>query len=69
MEIPKIIQFSIHEAEEGGYYAEAIGFSIFTQGETMDEIIFNIREAVECHFDLTSKEVPILANFQIPQFA
>lgn len=71
MKTPEIIQFFIHNAEEGGYYAEAVGFSIHTQGETIDETMHNIREAVECHFDaeIKNKSVPILANFQIPQFA
>ncbi len=46
-----IIEFVIQKAEEGGYFAEAIGFSIFTQGETLKETVKNIREAVSCHFD------------------
>ena len=28
-----------------------IGESIFTEGETMDELKENIREAVRCHFE------------------
>jgi len=43
--------FLIEEALEGGYVAKAIGESIFTEGETMDELKANIREAVHCHFD------------------
>jgi predicted RNase H-like HicB family nuclease len=43
--------FLIEEALEGGYTAKAIGESIFTEGETMDELKANIREAVHCHFD------------------
>lgn len=45
------IVFSVHVAEEGGYWARAEGHSIFTQGETLDELAANIQEAVECHFD------------------
>ncbi len=45
------IIFLIEEALEGGYTARAIGESIFTEGETMEEIKKNIKEAVECHFD------------------
>jgi len=43
--------FLVEEALEGGYTAKAIGESIFTEGETMDELKTNIREAVHCHFD------------------
>ncbi|BAU56267.1 2-oxoisovalerate dehydrogenase [Mucilaginibacter gotjawali] len=43
--------FLIEEALEGGYIAKAIGESIFTEAETMDELKTNIREAVHCHFD------------------
>ena len=38
----------IHEAEEGGYWAEVPSLpDCVTQGETMDELISNIHEAVE----------------------
>ncbi|SEO11757.1 2-oxoisovalerate dehydrogenase [Mucilaginibacter sp. AW1-7] len=43
--------FLVEEAIEGGYNARAIGESIYTQGDTMDELKGNIREAVQCHFD------------------
>ena len=70
MKTPSFIQFVIKKAEEGGYSAEAIGFSIYTQGETIDETVKNIREAVDCHFDINKKtEFPIIANLEIPQFA
>nr|WP_294948821.1 2-oxoisovalerate dehydrogenase [uncultured Mucilaginibacter sp.] len=45
------IFFLVEEALEGGYTAKAIGESIFTEGDTMDELKANIREAVQCHFD------------------
>ena len=45
------IIFLVEEALEGGFTAKAIGESIFTEGDTMDEIKVNIKEAVECHFD------------------
>ena len=43
--------FLVEEALEGGYIAKAIGESIFTEAETMEELKTNIREAVHCHFD------------------
>jgi hypothetical protein len=45
------IFFLVEEALEGGYTARAIGESIFTEGDTLDELKVNIREAVQCHFD------------------
>lgn len=38
----------IHEAEEGGYWAEVPAISgCMTQGETFEELLKNIYEAVE----------------------
>lgn len=47
----KEIIFLIEEAPEGGFTARALGFSIFTDAETMDKLKANIREAIHCHFD------------------
>jgi predicted RNase H-like HicB family nuclease len=43
--------FEIRDAEEGGFYARALGHSIFTQGETWDELRGNVLEAVSLHFE------------------
>ncbi|KKQ35079.1 MAG: 2-oxoisovalerate dehydrogenase, E1 component beta subunit [Candidatus Nomurabacteria bacterium GW2011_GWB1_37_5] len=72
MKTPNVIQFFIQAAEEGGYTAEAIGHSIYTQGETLDEIVRNIKEAVECHFNedkVVSQSFPIMVNFALPTLA
>ena len=38
----------IHEAEEGGYWAEVPAIpGCATQGDTMEELLKNLREAVE----------------------
>lgn len=50
MKMPNVIQFFIQNAPEGGYTALAVGYSIYTQGETLDETLDNIKEAVACHF-------------------
>jgi predicted RNase H-like HicB family nuclease len=42
--------FLVEESPEGGFSARALGQSIFTQGETLDEVRDAIRDAVECHF-------------------
>jgi predicted RNase H-like HicB family nuclease len=43
--------FEIRDAEEGGYFARALGHGIFTQGETWDELCANVLEAVAVHFE------------------
>jgi len=43
--------FLVEEAIEGGYTAKGIGEAIFTEGDTLEELKSNIREAVQCHFD------------------
>lgn len=45
------IIFSVQESAEGGYEARALGHSIFTQADSMEELKRNVREAVQCHFD------------------
>ena len=45
------IIFSVQESPEGGYEARGLGYPIFTQADTMDELKLNVREAVRCHFD------------------
>jgi hypothetical protein len=43
----------IEDSDEGGYTAQALGYSIYTEGETLDELKANIKDAVKCHFDET----------------
>lgn len=45
------IIFIIEDSAEGGYIAKALGYSIYTEAETLDELKENIRDAVKCHFD------------------
>ncbi|HKV47947.1 MAG TPA: hypothetical protein VJN69_07640 [Candidatus Acidoferrales bacterium] len=45
------IVFAIQEAPEGGYEAKALGYSIYTQAETLDELKGQVQDAVRCHFD------------------
>jgi len=38
----------VHEAEEGGFWAEVPAIpGCATQGETLDELLSNVREAIE----------------------
>lgn len=45
------IIFVVEEAPEGGLTAKALGESIFTEAENMEELKVNVKEAVECHFE------------------
>ncbi len=43
--------FVVEQAPEGGYTARALGASIFTEGDTLEELRRNVCEATECHYD------------------
>ncbi len=45
------IIFLVEDALEGGFTAKAVGESIFTEADTMEQIKVNIKEAVDCHFE------------------
>lgn len=47
----KEVFFLIEEAEEDSYVASAIGHSIITEADTLDELKANIQEATICHFE------------------
>lgn len=51
--MPSEIIFEVTDAEEGGYCARALGFSIFTEAETLEDLRHNVREAADCYFDET----------------
>lgn len=45
------IIFEVREDQaDGGYTASALGFDIFTEADTLDELRKNVRSAVQCHF-------------------
>jgi hypothetical protein len=47
----KEIIFIVEESLEGGYEARAVGESIFTEADNIDELKININEAIRCHFN------------------
>jgi hypothetical protein len=49
----KEIIFIVEESLEGGYEARAVGESVFTEADNIDELKKNIAEAVRCHFNET----------------
>ncbi len=48
------IIFQVSEDEvDGGYTASALGYGIHTEGDSLEEIRRDVKEAVECYFDGT----------------
>lgn len=43
--------FLVEEAAEGGYTARALGQPIFTEGDDVETLEENVRDAVRCHFE------------------
>uniref|UniRef100_A0A7C6EDA0 2-oxoisovalerate dehydrogenase n=1 Tax=candidate division WOR-3 bacterium TaxID=2052148 RepID=A0A7C6EDA0_UNCW3 len=52
----KEIIFLIEESSEGGYEARALGYSIYTEAEDLEQLKIAISDAVKCHFE--EKERP-----------
>lgn len=67
-----ILQFSIIKEEEGGYSASAFDHGIFTQGDTFEELLKNIREATELYCESGAdsgthpEKMPLLLNLELP---
>lgn len=57
------IIFSVQESPEGGYDARALGFSIFAQANSLEELKTMIRDAVACHFEDGQKPSVIRLHF------
>jgi hypothetical protein len=43
--------FEVRDAEEGGFFARALGHRIFTEGENWDDLRANLLQAVSLHFE------------------
>ena len=55
------ITFEVREDETtGGFTASALGLGIHTEGETLEELRANVREAVDCYFDDTMEAPRII---------
>lgn len=52
----KEIIFLVEESVEGGYEAKALGHSIYTDGEDLNELKKRVVDAVKCHFE--KEEMP-----------
>ncbi|MFH1798199.1 MAG: type II toxin-antitoxin system HicB family antitoxin [Candidatus Omnitrophota bacterium] len=60
----------IHHAEEGGYWAEIPAIQgCATQGETFEELLTNIYEAVEACLSVDMKDIQITSKDEILEVA
>lgn len=60
----------VHEAEEGGYWAEVPAIpGCATQGDTFEELLKNLYDAVEGCLSVDVKEIQISANDKVIDIA
>ncbi|WP_461109209.1 type II toxin-antitoxin system HicB family antitoxin [Spirosoma koreense] len=60
----------VHNAEEGGYWAEVPAIpGCMTQGETLDELLTNLHEAVEGCLSVDIDEPTLDADARIMEIA
>lgn len=57
------IIFLVEDAPEGGFIAKALGYSIYTDAQTVAELRDNVRDAVVCHFEEAQKPSVIRLHF------
>jgi predicted RNase H-like HicB family nuclease len=63
------LKASIHEAEEGGYWAEVPALpGCVTQGVTVEEVTFNLREAIEGWLSVETTETAGAQNDRVIEF-
>jgi len=59
----KELVFEVAQEDDGGYTAEALGESIFTQANTWEELRANVREAVAAFYFDSTPPAPIRLRF------
>ena len=64
------LQVVIHEAEEGGYWAEVPSIpGCATQGDSFEELLNNLYEAVEGCLSVEVAEVPVSDGDRVIEIA
>ena len=46
-----LVQIRVFQDEDGAWCASGVDHGIHTQGDTLDELVANIREATQLHFE------------------
>ena len=55
------IIFEVSEDEvDGGYTASALGYGIHTEGDSLEDVRRNVKEAVDCYFDDTMPRLKLI---------
>ena len=55
----------IHEAEEGGYWATVPALpGCVSEGDTWEEMLHNIRDAIACYLDAPDEPLPADARVE-----
>ena len=60
------ILFVVEEANDGSYRARAVGAAIHTEGDTLDDLHHEIRNAVHCH-DEDGEATPLIRLHHVRQ--
>ena len=64
------IKVIVHEAEEGGYWAEVPSIpGCATQGETFEELLNNLYEAVEACLSIDIKDIELTEKDKVLEIA
>jgi predicted RNase H-like HicB family nuclease len=64
------LKVSLHEAEEGGYWAEVPSIpGCATQGDSMEELLQNLYEAVEGCLSVDMESIPLKKTDKILEIA
>jgi len=64
------IKVVVHTAEEGGYWAEVPAIpGCFTQGDSWDELLKNIYEAIEACLSIDTKEIELSPDDKVLEIA
>jgi hypothetical protein len=59
----KELIFIVEEAPEGGYTARALGESIFTEADDVEDLQRQVRDAVLCHFEESDRPKLVRLHF------
>lgn len=64
------IKAIIHPAEEGGYWAEVPALpGCITEGETMEEVMANLKDAIEGWLDVANSRESLESTAQVVEIA
>jgi predicted RNase H-like HicB family nuclease len=59
------LKIVVHEAEEGGYWATVPALpGCVSEGDTREELLANIREAIKCYLDVPEPPLPEKAQVE-----